>query len=200
MPATTFRYFRDPHHFSTYTQEPRTCDVCGRTPPGYEGPFYSEEDLDFVCESCLASGRLAEQDATTNSADTRTLYWQIKIANPHLSEEQIETLVNDKTAELEQRTPHIVTWQDFEWPAHCQDYAAFVKEAGKPDLTALSPVGDGRFFLNEHLYHGLTTDLDHLWSSVRPDSPTSNDTSYSTAIYLFQCLHCNDYTILWDTD
>ena len=111
MTTITFRYFRDPHHFSTFTQNPSTCDICGRTLPGYEGPFYSEEDLDFVCEQCLASGRLAEHDATANEADRSTLYSQVKIANPNLSEEQVETLVNDKTIELEQRTPHIVTWQ-----------------------------------------------------------------------------------------
>ena len=200
MAAITFRYFRDPHHFSTYTDEPSVCDICGRTRPGYEGPFYGEEDLDFVCEECLASGRLAEHDVFANSADKRTLYWQIKVAEPLLSEEEIEALVNGKTAEVEQRTPHIVSWQDIEWPAHCRDYACFVKEAGKPDLNALSPEGDGRMFLYEHLYHGLTTDLDDLWASVRPDSPTSNEVSYSTAVYLFKCLTCQDYAILWDIE
>jgi uncharacterized protein CbrC (UPF0167 family) len=200
MAPITFHYFRDPHHFSTYTDETQTCDICGRDRPGYEGPFYSEEDLDFVCEKCLASGRLAEDEATANSADSRTLYWQIKVANPQLSEDEVKERVEEKTAEVEERTPHIVTWQDFEWPAHCQDYACFVKEAGKPDLNALSPDGDGRMFLYEHLYHGLTTDLDDLWASVRPDSPTSNETSYHAGVYLFQCLNCQDYTILWDID
>jgi uncharacterized protein CbrC (UPF0167 family) len=200
MAAITFRYFRDSHHFSTYTDEPSVCDICERTRPGYEGPFYGEEDIDFVCEQCLVSGRLTEHDAFANNADRRTLYWQIKVAEPQLSEEEIEALVNDKTAEVEERTPHIVSWQDIEWPAHCRDYACFVKEAGKPDLNALSPDGDGRMFLYEHLYHGLTTDLDDLWASVRPDSPTSNEVSYSTAVYLFQCLTCHDYTILWDIE
>lgn len=61
-----FRYFHDPHNFSTYTLEPQQCEICGEHRPGYGGSFYGPEDLDFVCEDCLANGKLAERNFTTN--------------------------------------------------------------------------------------------------------------------------------------
>jgi uncharacterized protein len=200
MPPITFRYFRDPHHFSTYTEEPQTCDICGRDRPGYEAPFYGEEDLDFVCEKCLASGRLAEQDCTTNSVDRSNLQTQIEAAEPGLAKDEIDARVEQIASEVEERTPGIVTWQDFVWPAHCGDCCIFIKEVGKKDLNALAPNGGGQAFFEQHLGESAEMDVDDLWSSVRPDSPTSNETSYHVAVYLFQCLHCQDYTILWDMD
>src|SRR5690242_18560133 len=107
---TSFKYFRNPHDFSTYTAEPQTCEVCQQVQAGYSGPFYSAEDIEFVCEECLATGRLAQVDATTNEGDIKALRKQIKDLQPQLTKKQLEELVEQGTAELEQRTPHLTTW------------------------------------------------------------------------------------------
>ena len=88
MTTPTFRYFRDPHHFSTYTAGAATLRHLRPHPPRYEGPFYSEQDLDFVCEPCLASGRLCPAHTTANKLDRQALYQQIQVTNPTLSEDK----------------------------------------------------------------------------------------------------------------
>jgi uncharacterized protein CbrC (UPF0167 family) len=199
--AATFRYFERPHQFSTYTAEPRTCDICGRVGPGYVGPFYGLVRLAFVCEECLSAGRLAAYDTTANRGDRAALDQWLRQRAQALSAEERRTLVRERTAELEHRTPHLTTWQDFFWPAHCGDYCTFIKEVGQPELSALAPDGDGVTFLASHARD--VADLEHareVWSGVRPDAPEDGTVAYSLGVYLFQCLVCQEYVVLWDCD
>jgi uncharacterized protein CbrC (UPF0167 family) len=200
MSETTFRYFANPHAFSTYTDEPTKCDVCRLTKPGYKGPFYGEIEIDFVCEDCLATGRLVPLDVTTNEGDQAKLSEQLRQLQSKVPEDQIQALVRERTMELEHRTPQVVTWQPFFWPAHHGDYCLFIKEAGKLDLKALAPDGDGRKFFAEHLYDDSDTDVQWVWETIRPDPPTSSHGAYSTGVYLFRCLECGEHLILWDFD
>lgn len=197
-----FRYFRNPHQFSTYSDTPKTCDICGQVRAGYGGPFYGKADVEFVCEECLATGRLAERDVITNEGDLVALREQLRGKHPKLDEAQIEARAQQRTTELENCTPHLITWEDFFWPAHCGDYCCFFKEVGKPDLNNLAPDGDGRTFFGTHLYGDLSdlTDVSVVWERIRPDSPKDNVISYTVGVYLFQCLHCGAYVILWDCE
>ncbi len=197
-----FRYFQDPHRFSTYTDEGQACHVCNQVGPGYKPPFYGRQRIEFVCEGCLLAGKLAEARAFTNNADVASLRKQLAQLHPELDEAQVQQFVQERTAELEHRTPHLVTWQDFAWPVHCGDYCRFVKEVGKPDLNGLAPDGDGQAFFAQHLRERDrdATDVPTVWKAIRPDSPQVNSTAYSVGVYLFQCLHCQEYVILWDCD
>jgi hypothetical protein len=42
------------------------------------------------------------------------------------------------------------------------------------------------------------TNIPDVWRAIRPDSPKDNSTAYSVGVYLFQCLRCQEYVILWD--
>ena len=197
MSDSLFRYHQSPHEFSTYSQEVRNYDLCGKKASGYEGPFYGANKIDFVCEECLVSGKLAERNASTNEGDFGTLKKEIQEKQSNLSSEEIESLVKVADDELQHRTPHVVTWQDFFWPVHCADYCCFIKEAGKPDLLKIASEGQ---------VHLLFDDIDNedfgQWfeAAVRPDSPTDNSVAYSVGVYLFKCLHCQKYMVLWDAD
>lgn len=128
-----FRYFRRAHLFSDYTVIPQTCDLCGHVRPGYTGGFYGTREVKFLCEECLAAGRLAEIDAKTNQGDEVALLEQLREKHPELDEAKIEALARKRTEELIYRTPCPLTWQDFSWPTHCGDYCCFVKEVGKSE-------------------------------------------------------------------
>lgn len=196
-----FRYFRAAHQFSTYQETPQRCDMCGREGMGYAGPFYGIRNIEFVCEDCLLTGRLQEYNITTNEGDMAALRQQLHALHPHLSDAERERLAHERTIELEHRTPHLVTWQDFFWPAHCGDYCRFVKEVGKPELTQLSPDGDGEAFLAAHA-HDITdnTQAHAVWESIRPDIPTDGHAAYSVGVYLFRCLNCGEHVLLWDAE
>jgi uncharacterized protein CbrC (UPF0167 family) len=192
-----YRYFREPHHYSTYSAAPQTCDLCGQTKSGYKGPFYGEADIDFVSEDCLATGKLSEVAGTTNQGDTEALRSQLMERHPELRPAQIKNLVQELTAELEQRTPHLITWQDFDWPAHCGDYCCFIKLAGKRDLDKLAFDGNGREFYEKHAVDAGVRDI---WDDIRADSPKDNSEAYSPEVYMFQCLNCAEYVLLADFD
>ena len=201
-PETGFRYFRYPHRFSTYTDEEQHCDLCQQVRPGYRRPFYGRQRLEFVCEECLKGGALAGIKTRTNEGDVASLREQLEGMHPDFTQEQVRDMVQQRTAELEHRTPHLVTWQSFRWPAHCGDYCCFVKEAGKADLNELAPDGDGQRFFGEHLRERdkSITNVPDVWTAIRPGSPKDNATAYSVGVYLFQCLDCQEYVILWDCD
>ncbi len=195
-----YRYFAKPHAFSTYKFEKSFCDLCGRSRTGYKGGFRGRVHIEFVCEECLAAGKLRLRGAFTNEGDIRALREQLKTMFPEYGETQLRFLERRRTDELEHRTPHILTWQDFQWPAHCGDYCCFIKEVGLEDLDRLAADGNGRQFFEEHLHNDNRrgTELDNWWYGIRPDSPEDNSVAYNVGVYLFQCLLCAKYVILWD--
>ena len=198
----TYRYFEQPHNWSTYQQKAQRCDVCGREGPGYGGPFYGlERDIEFVCEDCLSSGRLQALDISTNEGDLASLRRQIQALRPQLNDGELGQLVEARNVELCHRTPHLVTWQDFVWPAHCGDFCQFIKEVGKPELIALASDGDGAAFLAAHAPD--ISDMSHareIWDDIRPDIPHDGAVAYSVGVYLFRCLTCDEPLLLWDCD
>jgi uncharacterized protein CbrC (UPF0167 family) len=196
MSETSFKYFLHPHEFSTYTSTPQLCDLCREKRAGYVGPFYGTEQIEFVCENCLTSGKLSEFGSFTNIGETSDLKKQLKEIHLEYSETQIEKLAVEIDDELLHKTPHVVTWQDFSWPVHCGDYCCFIKEAGKPDLISITPED------KVHLLFNTVNDerFKLFWEEIRPDSPKNNSTTYSVGVYLFQCLHCKKYIALNDCD
>ena len=170
-----FRYFAEPHGpSSTWTDAARTCDLCGEVRAGYEGPYYGIEEIDFVCEPCLSSGRLAERDATANDGGAN-------VADPA------------RRAELEQRTPHVSTWQDWVWPAHCGDFCRFEREAGQQELIEAAPDGYGPAFLAAHLD---PAEAPLEWDWVPPS--LAGDAGFEVGVYLFRCLVCGAPVVRWD--
>jgi uncharacterized protein CbrC (UPF0167 family) len=193
----SYRYFRFPHDFSTYIREPKKCDLCGETKAGFGGPFYGLKKIEFVCEKCLNEGRLTEVDGFTNDGNVGEISRQLKEIFPNLSDLERGEMVEARNDELIHRTPHLVTWQDFLWPAHCGDFCCFIKEAGKPDLLLIAP---------EEKVHSLfdgdgdEKSFNFIWECIRPDSPSDNSIAYSVGVYLFQCLQCQKYFIVYDAN
>jgi uncharacterized protein CbrC (UPF0167 family) len=70
----SYRYFEHPHDFSTYDTKDKRCDICGEERPGYGAPLYGErDDIERVCEGCLAGGRLSALDLEINQGDFTAL-------------------------------------------------------------------------------------------------------------------------------
>jgi len=196
MSQTLFRYFRQPHEFSTYSQESQVCDICSKNQGGYKGPFFGKNPVKFICEECLISGKLAEIGSFTNEGDLQTLTQQIHNKQPELTAPEVERLAKIRDDELRNRTPHVITWQGFSWPVHCGDYCCFIKEAGKPEIVEIVPEN-----IRQLIFHFRNAkEFKIWWKGVRSDSPKNCLLSYSIGVYLFQCLNCQEYVFLWDCD
>lgn len=196
MTPSPFRYFLDPHHFSSYREPGEVCPFCGLARPGYCGGFYGEADTyEFICEVCLLGGKLSEKGLTLNEgAGIRS---GLRRKHSELTELEVDALAQERTMELEQRTPAVMSWQHLIWPDHCGDFCCYIKEAGQLDMQRLAQEGDGRAFFEAHLDEPGRSDI---WETVRPDLPEDNSIGYSVGVYLFQCCHCGEYIILWDCD
>jgi uncharacterized protein CbrC (UPF0167 family) len=199
-----FRYHRRPHDFSCYSKELRTCDLCGELSAGYQGGvFYGDIDIEFVCEKCLITGKLAEKQVFTNSGNLHELKIQIRERQPNLSILEVERLAQTKDGELIHRTPPVITWQNLIWPIHCADYCCFIKEVGKPDILKIVPEGKAHSLFHSRDDKRFSSDSEEFWQwfeDIRPDSPSDNSVAYSIGVYLYQCLICQEYVALWDCD
>jgi hypothetical protein len=72
----------------------------------------------------------------------------------------------------------------------------------KADPNELAPDGNGQKLFDEHLRERdkSITSVPDVWAAIRPGSPKDNATAHSVGAYLFQCLDCQEYVILWDCD
>lgn len=197
-PPSPFRYFRDPHHFSSYRDAGEVCPFCGLVRPGYGGEFFKAAEFgdhdqynNFICEDCLVGGRLAEKDMPLCKGllkEGKKLRSDLRLRYPKMTRAEVETLARQRTTELEQRTPKVKGWSPFGWASHCGDFCCFIKEAGQLDMHRLAPDGNGHAFLTSLL------DAD-IWDMMRPDAPEDNSVEYHVGLYLFQCLECGKYRV-----
>jgi len=217
-----FKYIKNPHNSVAinYSEKPQKCDICQKYSTGYEGPYYGYEDINFICEDCLLNGKLKEKDIEANLGHRFILKRQLKKLYPDKDEQDIETLVNQRTEEINYRTPPLTTFQEFTWPVHCGDYCCFIMEAGKSELNELSSSGNGKDFLkslpewenygediqlsdSQREYKEIDDidwlDIDSLWNYLPLHSP-KNESDPVSPLFLFQCLVCKKYVALLDFD
>jgi uncharacterized protein CbrC (UPF0167 family) len=125
--APHYRYLANPHRLAKLDPGPRPCAGCGAGQPAYyfESDFGERVHPLWVCDDCLTSGRLRDQGLRVNRADRCALEEQLLEARPELCQEPREALVQERTAEVEYRTPPLPNLPG-RWPAHCGDYCRCV--------------------------------------------------------------------------
>jgi uncharacterized protein CbrC (UPF0167 family) len=165
MSLPAFRYHPDPIATGAIEASDRPCQICGRARGfRYTVTIYCAAKAETVCPWCIADGSAA-----------RTLDGQFSDGDP-LIEAGVAPAVVD---EVTHRTPGYTSWQQEIWLAHCGDACAYLGDASKEDLLALS--GDD---LASLLDRELLRDNDwrHLLSTYVPGG--------DPAVHHFHCLHC----------
>lgn len=173
--AISFKYHPDPLATGAFIKgEPCICDCCGKeTEIWYESPFFSEDEVECLCPECIADGSAAEK------FDGQ---FQDDFSVDEVSDEK-------KLDELIHRTPGYHGWQQEYWPAHCDDYCAFIGYVGWDDLV--------RLCIDKDIEESYGTqingwDIEELKQSMRNGGSVQG--------YLFKCLHCGKYRLQIDCD
>lgn len=200
----TFKYFDRPEIFTGLRDDVTTCDTCGEEKHCFDAElFVGGEDITSICPDCLASGQLRDRDIFTCDGDISELKRQLKILNPTLTELQIDETAKQKTTELEKTTPHLVTWQDWQWPCADGDYCKFIGYGSRPFYNSLATTTTGEDLFKNSFYYNLKddSDIDYLWQDVLPEKEVKdyNDSNkLATLFYVFKSLHSDTIITIWE--
>ncbi len=172
MSGYNFKYHPDPLKTGAFKNDKTVkCDCCGKvTDVYYDGPFYSVENVEFLCPECIASGAAAEKfDGSFQD-----------------SESVDEVSGHDKLNELTLRTPGYCGWQQEYWLAHCDDYCAFMGYYKWSDLESEGLV--------EEITETYREDICCVPFEDAVRHIKNND------CYLFKCLNCGKHFVYIDFD
>lgn len=174
MGLPAFRYHPDPLDTGAFkeSEEGVVCDCCGKnTRLFYTAPFFSVEDIDYLCPECIADGKAAR-----------------KYDGSFHDDYSVDDGVDDpeRLDELIHRTPGYCGWQQEYWRAHCGDYCAFLGYVGARELRALG-------VLDEVLD-------DPMWDGEQKEMIRESVNGGHLQCYLFQCLHCGKHMVWMDFD
>lgn len=149
------------------------CNCCGNnTGIWYEAPFYTEEDdVDCICPECISNGSAARKF----DGEFQDSYSTDKVSDSR------------KLEELIYRTPGYIGWQQEYWPAHCDDYCAFIGYVGWDDLVRIGIDKEIEEYYGTDV-NGL--DIELLKKYMKNDGDMQG--------YLFKCLHCGKHLIQVD--
>lgn len=192
-----FRYMANPSAGSPPADAP--CGLCGTDRDVRVSGFAGARDIDAICLRCIAAG-LPDDVAMGRDGDGGALRKQLRALHPDWTDAQLAADAAEKIRELAHRTPTILSWQEWFWPACCGDFCSFLQHAGQADLDGLAAgfgVEDGRALLAAGLIDETLQPASEVWRILptASQSPESND---SPQAYVFQCRHCRRARIEWD--
>jgi len=194
-----FKYFDNYQKLAFLTKGEVECEICKQTKISFETMSNA-----FICLQCLFDKRLYDRHIFINKGNPQLILSQLKMINSNLSEEQLIRLANDKTKEVEQATPPLVTWQDMRWLCLDGDYGKFIGYASKPFLNSLAKDGDGQSLFKKSLhpelqeYYTETQWLEMVPNELIADYHESNE--YRVLFYVFKSLTTDNIAIWWDSN
>ena len=155
------------------------CECCGKRPGKlYRGPFYSIEEVEYLCLDCIDSGAAAAKfDGSFNDI---VVEWDGRVIDAEAAKAPASVL-----DELRHRTPGYETWQGNRWIFHCGDGGVYQGDASAEAVANASP--EARAHFDEINSPGTWARVLEGWT---PQSHPS--------VYHFKCRKCAMDLFLWD--
>lgn len=118
MELPEFKYSPNAYKLDIIVKENIVCECCGeKREYRYDGPFYTEEEIEDICPWCIKNGKASE-----------------KFDGEFQDSASVDDVENESAIiEVSQRTPGFYAIQQENWLAHCNDLCAFIGYA-KPEL------------------------------------------------------------------
>jgi len=173
-PWPPFRHDPDPIRSQTIEVATAACSVC-REARGYLviGHEYRDGGFDAAYPWCIGSGLAHAQFGSVGRLDVDPRPGTAPAANAH--------------AEIQQRTPRYIAWQESLWFTCCDDGMAFL---GRPHGARLRDAPEAVLEAARRadiLVSYSEAEREEFLADVPPDGPLS--------LYLFQCHHCAAYHV-----
>ena len=177
-----FKYFAEPENFAFLNTEIDTCEVCGEKKTCFDtSSYFGEGELEAVCDTCMAEGKLLELDICGNDIPFN--------ANVLLSP---ELNTDEHTNMIAYCTPKLPAWQAMQWPIKNGDFCRFIKLASRNDFSG-----------KEELFRAIPDDYkcdhsaDDFWEMIPCNKITNlDDGNYDTSFYLF--MSGDEKIVIWD--
>ena len=195
--TTALKYFKNADKLLSKKDGDVECACCHQTKPCLQATL--EES---VCEDCLTSGQLSKLDSSNCHGDISELKRQLKALNPNYTEKEIDKIAELKTEELEKTTPHLVTWQDWDWPCADGDYCVFIGYGSQPFYNKLAKNNNGRELFENSFYYKIKDVSDAtLWENLLSEKEINNyedSNEYGVLFYVFKSLNSDKIITTWD--
>jgi len=164
-----FRYHPEPIKTGAFkTGEVVICDCCGgETNVYYSGPFFSIEEIEFLCPGCIKDGK----------ANTKF----DSIFQDYDSCDEVSDI--EKQNELCARTPGYNSWQQEYWLAHCNDYCAFIGYVGWNEINQMGIEAE----IEKDLSANNSESISHIRQNLKNNGNMQG--------YLFRCLVCGTHRL-----
>lgn len=170
----SFRLYADPIGEGRFLRSDATCDACGQARGWVSDAilYTSDRSKGVMCPWCIADGTAVRKWGGTFN----------EVADP---------LPADRLVEVCERTPGIATWQDWDWPCHCNDAMRYLGQPTDVELRAQPAALDS-----------LLTDLrQYEWGNDKERvDEFLGGLGRGQVAYHFRCLHCGADTVVWDSD
>jgi len=169
-----FKYHPEPIKTCAFkTDKVVVCECCNKkTDVYYSNPFFSEDEIEFLCPACIKSGEASEK---FNG-----------VFQDSFSCDEIEG--DEKLKELCTRTPGYCGWQQEYWLAHCGDFCAFIGYVGWKEIEQMETVSE--------IEEDLLKNSDYLVADVKKHLAIDGNMQG----YLFKCLICGTHRLHVDCD
>ena len=170
-----FRYHPDPVATGMVVSSKVECICCGRSRGYvYVGSVYSvRRDLrDRICPWCIADGTAAAKLKASFASGDVPFYAEVS---------------SDVCAEVTQRTPGYISWQETSWLSHCNDACEYHGDASVKDVANVGADSKRDFLATYHLD-------EQTWQSLTDGYQPGGD----LAIYKFVCRHCGLVRFAYD--
>ena len=193
-----FKYFENADQLLSQVDNQVECACCHLTKKCFEATLHF-----VVCSDCLTTNQLYNLDTTNCNGDINELKKQIKYLNSNYTEKEIDKIAKEKTEELEKTTPHLVTWQDWDWPCSDGDYCKFIGYGSKALYNKLSKNDGKTLFTNSMYKHLKDSDTEYLWDEIMSEDEIINyedSSQYGTLFYVFKSLNSENIVTVWDCD
>ena len=198
-----FKYFKNPELYVGLRASETICDTCGQSKRCFEAEgFYGIHNLRSICPECLGSGKLMGSGAFTCIGDSENLVEQLTQLNPGLTADEIQAIAKQKTIELENTNPSLVTWQEWPWPCADGDYCKFIGYGSKPFYISLAQGMPVEAFFKAS-FHEPESWHEDQWTDEVPDKlikDYEDSSQYGTLFYVFKSLHSDKIITTWDSD